>query len=992
MPSIDDDSILPAFRNPGMSRGISWSKNGFITYVLKEPHSGHNLFMTYLENYDGQHWQLARPQGLLVKPLDDSAAPALHMVQWSNLSTDLAVFDEHGNFYILLAGVGLLSGKKNRSGGAANGATNGSADLAKNGDANGAAAPATNGNTNGHANGAAKPAAPDDDGPSYELTLYNHTEMIFRDIVPAGGAPDAHCVAFKWLGIEKPQIASKPAELAEGRTYTYAVHQQQVPWLSHPIATKQACVALRQNGTLNLYYQGEHKVEYHKLAASLAPDGNSGSVCFTHASIGFLADRRIIITAFDSASNTIYTYAVTIEWGFLVESATRQKQDPHFHTPKDAQRPPKLHCVLLHQMAPLADAAGDVYTPKAAVEVARLALIDVVSVSHRADSDVDILLSYDIFDGLCATTIHRYQVKDCADAIDSVFHMNNAAERGRLFTLVFQDKMTVDKRLMHICPCSADSLLLLIYTDGTIDMVDRADWLVCSASVAPGVKNEDLDLSEVTYPLRLRSLLDCGFRFPVPENPLMVSVSPNMACMVHAAPENGELTLEVLTHPNSSDTHLTGVGVAYTHAHACYANTSSDDLMVFLKSVLFLVDGEVRSKLVEHTLTESHRAISFQLNSFSKESVDKLLLNPPLQKLLSLQLVVSELNTQNRVVRDLAWVVLNLRSTSFGIMFSLSSIYRQISKKKPVEDNLNDSVSRAECIILLVGNVKWFIDLIVYLNQELLQLAFTRQRPQNSLVTVQNSVALPIVMSKVPRLFLMYALSLIGKTYEILKKLQKDLSESNKLFTPMKEALNRFFGACNTLPLNLNVFEGFLRDVDALVGKELASRTQNDTAAALRFEQQLFCHGIVPESFMGVANSIIDRHASSLNRDLKLSELYFYDNSWIDVGIATRNIPPTKGRSETHNATQIRLQYSPTEAVDALRKIVIPAASPIASGGVSAMGRGYVSTNKVRKCTRCRSVSLVADPLVFDAPSTIGLWTMVFQRTCICGSAWVNCS
>lgn len=432
------------------------------------------------------------------------------------------------------------------------------------------------------------------------------------------------------------------------------------------------------------------------------------------------------------------------------------------------------------------------------------------------------------------------------------------------------------------------------------------------------------------------------------------------------------------------------------HACACYSTTSSDDLLVMLRNELYKVESlvpDLAADLIDLVMTESHKAINFQLNSFGKESVDKLLSNPPLQRLLSLQLVLGELHPTNRAIRDMAWIVLNLRSTSFGIMFSLSSIYRQMSKKKPAEDLLQDSVSRAECIMLLVGNVRWLIDLIVYFNQELLQLSFSRSRPAQSKVTLDNSVVLPVILGKVPRLFLMYSLSSIGKTHEILKKLYKELNESNKLFTPMKEALNRFFTACNSLPLNLGLFESFLRECELYVNKELNNVVSNDRNQLLRLEQQLFCRGFIPEVVKYMAKVLIDRHAATISRDLKLSDLYFYENDWIDVGIARKTLPvPLAMSDDGYNPTIPRLRYSDLEVVDALRKIIINAAPTIPSGGATALGKGYSLKNKIRKCTRCKAVSLVADPTIFDGAGGLGVWTMVFQRTCICGNAWVNCS
>lgn len=962
----------------GMSRAISWSKNGFICYALTAKESPYNLYMTYLENVDGQNWQLARPQGLTVKPLDSSAVPDLHLVQWSNLLTDLAVFDSQGNFYILLAGVGLLRGKKSELNG-------------------------THVNGNGAVNGKTAENGKDDDSPSYELTSYNHTEMIYRDILAPNNASVVHgrCVAFKWLGMEKPQIINKPALLAEdGQSYVYGVQLYQPPVLAHPIATKQACVALRQNGFLNLYYQGEHKVEYHKLSINLAANNVEGSMYITHGSIGFPSDKKIIVCAYDAMSDKIVTYSVSVDWGFLVESATRQKTDPHYQTAKEARTPPTVTAAILNEMRPASLATGEVVADQKnqIIQNSRMVLIEIIPPYYALNTALDILIAYELTStiGERSTMIQRFHLKDAADTLDDIFSTIPGAEdpqKGQLYSLVLKDKFHAPKLLQSIKTAVSDSLILIVYEDGSIDPLNRLTWTTISSG-SP-IKEEAMDIVQEN-PKTLNSILDCGFSFPAVENsetPFMMAISPNVTSIVYAPLGNDDpLSLSVLQRNSPTpDSNLMAIAFAFTHAHSCYANTCSDDLIALIKAeVEKLESPEARQTLAEQIIKESHRTINFHLNSFGKESVDKLLSNPPLQKLLSLQLVLGDL-CKKKLMSDIAWVVLNLRSTSFGIMFSLSSIYRQLSKKKPTEDTLEDSINRAECVMLLVGNVKWFIDLVVYLNQELLQLSTTKNNPDDSLVTIHNSVALPIILSKVPRLFLMYALSSIGKTHEILKKLYKDLSESNKLYTPMKDALNRFFNACNLSPLNLSIFENFLRECESYVAKELSNKIANDRMQPLQIEQQLFCQGFVSDDMIPIAKVLIDRHNASISRDLKLSELYFYENSWIDVGIETPTFTSNAVRKDKFKPTIPRLQYSQTAAIDALRKIIMASDSPIASGGASQMGRGYVSTNKIRKCVRCRSVSLVADPLIFNSLNTVGLWTMVFQRTCICGSAWINC-
>ena len=47
-------------------------------------------------------------------------------------------------------------------------------------------------------------------------------------------------------------------------------------------------------------------------------------------------------------------------------------------------------------------------------------------------------------------------------------------------------------------------------------------------------------------------------------------------------------------------------------------------------------------------------------------------------------------------------------------------------EEKPSEDTLQDSITRGECIMSIIGNFKWLIDLLVYLNQELLQLIYVK--------------------------------------------------------------------------------------------------------------------------------------------------------------------------------------------------------------------------------------------------------------------------
>lgn len=1053
---------------------VSWSKNGIICYALAFE-NGPNLNITFLENTDGKNWQLAPAQGLTIRPLDSRIAYPLVMVQWSNISTDLAVFDELGNFYILLAGVGLLRNQRLQKlqtpfGKSANGNVNAS-NQPKSTAAGSKLSPGEN-NKNDDSS----------EAPSYELTSYNHTEMIYRDIQQLSTTKQVtqgSCVAFKWLAVDKPQIVNKSANWsAENRSYVYGIQQYKPSLLAHPIPTKQACLAVRRCGIVNLYYQGEHKVEYHKLSVDLSAVTTGNALQITSASIGFTADKKIVVVAHDSALNQILTYSLTLDWGFLVVSALRQSKDPHYHTPKEEQTAPSMVAVLVHQMKPAAAATAitvaetendtkinesndfiksendfgkdldamdldpqtyndsmtgghmssslatsQSQTPNVTVEQTRLVLIDVLSPYYAQTDALDVLITYEIVcGGKYSFTTQRFRYTDVATTLASCFAAINGlgtAQTGQLFTLILEDEISAPGQFKSVSLALLESIILFVLETGELLPFSRNTWKLILSALQERDKEQEENgqTNRKSEPVStISSLLDCGFAFPtLPcKNSLFsFAISPNMACVVYlpsggvSTTSNGlelsHLMLQKISRLN--DHNLTSIGLAHTHAHACYSNACSDDLMALVKVQYELIGTkEEKAGFLEKLSTEAHGAINFHLSSFGKESVDKLMSNPPLQKLLSLQLALSDLS-DNKKTRDIAWVVLNLRFTSFVIMFTLSNIYRQMSKKKSVDDSLEDSVHRAECVYSLIGNVKWLIDFIVYLNQELAQMSLSGQEKGNSYISVENSVALPVILCKIPRLFLMYALSSIGKTHEILKKLHKELSESNKLFTPMKEALDRFFGACTSLPWKIANFETFLRDCEANITKEVALKLM-DAKTQLRLEQDLFCRGKIPSEYLQMAAAILERHAQSMGRDTNLLALFFYDTNWISIGVADNQLCKTQAhnhpqvQAQAHNqpnqnqkftGTFIRQPYSKHEAVDVLRKIFITCSSPVFSGGPSQMGRGYISAEKVRKCVRCRSVSLVADPLVFESPHVIALWTMVFQRTCICGSAWVNC-
>ncbi|RCK65519.1 Mediator of RNA polymerase II transcription subunit 16 [Candida viswanathii] len=925
---------------------IAWSRNGFIAYIPPTPTSKSNMLLTYLENVNGVTWQLSKPLPINVK-VDNSVnfLPQLSLVSWSTLSTDLAISDIYGNFYILLAGVRMLESKDTTS-------------------------------------------------PSFELTSYNHMEMIYRDIInddinsPVN--PGALVIAYKWLNIEKTQVWNKPATRVNLDTpsndgnsfiYAYGVNQHQAHGVCHPIPTKQAVLVLRKNGQLMLYYQGEHKVEYHKIFENLTEEFQ----IIKKASIGFTNDKKVIITTWDSLTNNINTYAVEINWGFLTESAKRQKVDAHYHTPKEAQKPPKLIIKKIHQMKPL-ECYHEGEKEGGHLDVTGLTSIDLISANPEQNSSLSILITYD------SSVIYRYTLDTSvvSDVFTNLGLEKNAQCQGKeSITVTLVDKMTRGGPIESISSGFLDYTFSILYKDGRVEVVDTRTFKI------QNIEKED------TKPNHITSIFDIGFEVPKVEHvkPLIMAVSPNLTAVVYTElfADTLNLKLEMFKRTRNlgllkGDLYTTAVGLAYCHALALYSSSGSDDLVVLmqieaqrLRSSLAATDqkdveAEVK-KFIGTLTTECHKAINFQIDSYSKDAIDRLLsTNTSLQKLLSLLFILGEVQ-QNHKAADISLIVLHLKSTSLGIMFSLSNIYRQISKKKPSEDTLQDSINRGEYIVSLLGSFKWLIDLLAYLNQELLQLTYIKNNNlKNSKLTLKNSIAIPILMGKVPRLFLMYAITSMGRTHEILKKVLKELTDANKLFTPMKESLNRYFAICNTAPVTVNLFENFLRECDALCTKELATRFTSKEQA-LRFEQKLVCQGELPDEFLDVALSLLDRFTMNSSREMKVAELVLYPTEWLDIGVMRKKtwIDPSKILNDAPQKVILRWDFEGGH-IDSLRKIYMD----------DDFARAAASNNGLRQCTRCRGISAVTDNNVFEVQTPAGLWTMLFQRNCLCGNPWIT--
>lgn len=983
------------------------------------------LYITYLENVNGKSWRLAPPTNLKPKiEASNNGKPLanISLVEWLTLNTELAVADTRGNFFLLLTGVGLLNSQKTPPA-----PTNGANGTGSNGtstNANGTAA-ASNGNGTGNSNGVANGDLRRSNGeavangvtaagstnaggsdsklnlsqPSYEYTTFSHMELIYRDLevcdkvqAPSDSTSQVF-VAFKWLQTEKTHLTNKPATVNQSEngklTYSYGAHQYTPKGVAHPLPTKHACVALRRNGEFVLYYQGEHKVEYHKISIRLEEEG---SCAFEKAAIGFANRQNLVITAYDLQSNRINSYLVNVDWGFLVGAADKQKHDPLYSTPVANRTPPslkktKIDSFLRIPSIQITDDNDEITNT--------LTSIDLLAPSYDSNSKLEILMTYEIQNGNDVNSvIYRYRLQDQCDRISSSF-LDLGMRKGITkaedaktedYGLVLQDVWKRKGKVRRIEPYALDAFFLVISSDGRVDIIERDGMKL--------VKQQDAS------PKSILILQQAGFQFPTIDtsdnSDIMIGVSPTGLSIVYAklGKKSGhdlELALmEKTKYLSCTDTDfaITAAAFATSHSYCCYTSTTTEDLIILIQNETLRIRNasettdkakayERSQDFINSVLKASHLAINFYVTNYHKESLERLVQNPALQRLLSLQMLLGEMDDKNILVKDIAWSILNLRSTRNGIIFVLSDIYKQMTKRRPSEDTLEYSTYRGEIIMSLVGSAKFLVDFFIYMNQELVHLSLQKNNRTKSELTMENSIALPMIVSKVPRLILIYALTSVVKACEHFKKIHMELVESNKLFSPMKEALNRFFTVCSFSPINLALIEQFLRECDVLVSKEFSVQDQ------LNAEQELICRGKLSPEAQNVAKAILDRFSTYINRDTRVSEQFFYDVNWLGIGVGNEEfymdsltIPTSSAlivSSQANPTSVYRLQHTPTQCFDTVRKVDID-----------------LSSSKIRKCSRCRGISLVADPTVYTNSTPIGLWTVHFQRYCICGGIWVH--
>lgn len=984
----------------GKKNAISWSRQGHIAYALDRDHddefikSEGNLRVTYLECIDGKHWQLAPPtffniaamlaessktatgssdntegaaNNLTNKNSDNHstmaptsnalANPGTHRIEvaptnyvlFSNTGWDLFTADENGYVTILVTGIKRVVNHKPNS------------DLASAEDINHNIMQV-----------------------QFSRTSFNTCEIFYSeyetqnssnaDTDPNRGTNlkrGNQILDVKWLNLDKSVISNIPAlriqqnnenqvlngcaskmgaasDDSSGYYYRYNAQQHKSYGASHPLPTKQACIAIRRNGELCLYHQQEHGIDYGKVSTFLEDTKGDGDLIYK-SSIAFQKDGKIIIAAYYAGSKILRIYEITIEWNYLQTASKLLAENPNYRVPKEERILPKIVVKKIHQKNMDSILEGFTFVD-----------IDAISPNFEADSLLDILLKFEnkrvsTLDPV-KTVILRYQLENIpvSKSIHQSFK-NIASKNGidvttfneETYKLSYSQTLSINDSVISLESLHLDMYVAIVLSSGVVKVFQRKTF---TEEVNKFTDSSVDGILESSLPSSISTLLDAGYEFPTMDKQVVYcAISPNM-CSYVSLPINGNaLEVACVSTRNVDANYFNGTkkglllakaaAFALRHTTACYFGYFTDDLVATIRNDLMvlsrLANENYSYRLMISIVQEAHRAINLNID-IPPEQSDKMTQNQPLQRLLTLQLSLgTSENWKKTRSGKIALVLVNLRYVASSVMYTIHTIYSNMQrfarKGFPATDTLLNAKMREECILSVIGVIRWCLDYIVLLSQELLELhsAFKSQNAKQIEKLLKDSIVIPLILGKIPRAFLVFSIANIRRLFSFVQKfiektdpnltakitsdnplgafdaveemflanessmIQRKFGGAGRVGTganskfgravvtvPTVEAYYRLGLMIKRLPVSLVAFEKFLSEADGPL-----RNMKLDAPMSLAVEQQIVCQGYVSKNFIDAMRKLSEVFNRSVlsQSGTRISDLYFYDVSWLNL-------------------------------------------------------------------------------------------------------------
>ncbi|PGH30262.1 hypothetical protein GX50_06980 [[Emmonsia] crescens] len=529
-----------------------------------------------------------------------------------------------------------------------------------------------------------------------------------------------------------------------------------------------------------------------------------------------------------------------------------------------------------------------------------------------------------------SSVLVRWQLDTMAQALhpsfDDVVSKKTASNPKSKIAFRRLDDIYFDRFVISIDYTEAGSVLAITHDDSSISFFE-------ARSMRPINENEDVNI--------VTSMPNAGFTFPIDASgSLHIAFSPS-GCLAVVFDGEWQLHLRYMEHSFGMEDGMYDNGkftcaiaaLALGYVRACGTDTSADD-------ILTVVVRQLNPDAQRSFVTEVY-SILFTSVDFTEQ--DKLVNNQSIQKGLSMQAVLGfRSRFQPRAPSSaVPWIILNIRQ----IMMLVLTFSHYLKSGR------DSTHSEPEVLRMILGNVKWILDLAKYLVDDLLEIADTLPADRNSFSLsskTYESPSLILILSSVPRSFLRHIFRYLSRFPFTFKAANNLSGESYQLFASINNAIEQS-------SLKTDVCEKMLAHIDSLVTRSYqAAGFGNAERNAPEREMLITCS--IPPVLQSAVTSILTETMPLIVRpEVDRMALALYDYSWLGIGDDKR----TELFKRTHD-------------VDILKRNV---------------GRLLDPTVAKRRCVRCCEIS---EDVSFPRSVSMYRWIVKIGvlRTCVCGGSF----
>lgn len=760
---------------------------------------------------------------------------------------------------------------------------------------------------------------------------------------------------------------------------------------------------MTRRGAIRLFTQGISDARYFEVSSHVDRDGISGEpVLYTHASFAGSKDNTLMLAAYSSQNESLHIYKLNLEWPALAAAASRSpnpnKTGNHLATIKIKRllrtkiTPQVNNSFYLSHLLLLPSGLQNTETESDAE-------IHLVFSSAKNDS---VTQKFDLVTKIVTLHNNFYSLSYRRDSIGGVEETQSC--------LVAADAVQHNKPIINICSLNFDSFICTSFADGTVEMKHRAHFVNQKATNSP-----------------INSLITVGFQFTPQELVTDMCVSQNLSSALFLD-KRGKLCISYMKNPKlipvllSKQTSnqakqsnivmvVSAIALAVRLAASCFASTAADDLIIVMKRELDRIESispEAAQHFLRILLRESYRAVSFALDISKDAQVDKIIVNPSLQRLLSMQVTLgTSLGWKRNAMGRVAWSILNLRMLAFAFTFTLRAVNQP---RQPNPAGQSEIEFKAGYFLSMAGLSRWCIDLMAFICQELYMASV--EPDHYSYFKGKTSVAGAIILGKVPRMLLNYSLRGIRGMDQIAQKLAEQ--EPNAFNGSAHVAVRKLKEiSVHFSPVSLEFFEKLISDVDSSLNTIYPTVSDR-----LQAEHDLIFLAQVPYEFAGPLTRTVDIFNRHLKPKINVSWLYFYDVSWLGLNDNQKEDSPA---IKPESASSQDSSSSSNTAVPVLLHAHLPGRrlslalqassssfgennnknpdgtfafqpKPIPNGGQEIdylrkqeMSKYSVGIGARCRCVKCGEVSIWYNPKTQPTP----YWSIACQKACICGGLWI---